>query len=419
MTKLEYFFPRLNGWVSLSLEEYVNILFSQDDQKLHFVKNLRHLPLKLKLEPEEIIENFPTSHLISGNFIEIQLKQELNISASNQKGALQINSKEDENSKEYDIWVQAKIVSFDIGNNLLFLEYNDQIIIVDDLSKIRSLSEKRMAKIDLVLYFIKKISTSDYKSFKKEFDDLKNESNKILYQESNLIKSNLIIVLEKNCVNNLKILKEFEEKYGNSREGESNTNSEFGITSRSGHSEEDSEKNENKSRKSKNSKNSNNVHDEEDLLNQINNFKFKQIFNFNTLFKKDAEKILKNVFIKNKFFVTVNNTEEFKIILYSNDENDFNEEKVNFEREYKDYVLNFEGSFNKNEASSLAKKANVKYIYFGKNFIYLIGDEKSISNFKTVFNVNMEYTKEILKTNKETENIKKELHNLRKKHKIK
>ena len=27
MTKLEYYFPRLNGWVSLSLEEYVNILF--------------------------------------------------------------------------------------------------------------------------------------------------------------------------------------------------------------------------------------------------------------------------------------------------------------------------------------------------------------------------------------------------------
>ena len=103
MTKLEYFFPRLNGWVSLSLEEYVNILFSQDDQKLHLVKNLRHLPLKLKLETEEIIENFPTSHLISGNFIEIQLKQELNISASNQKGALQINSKENENSKDYDI----------------------------------------------------------------------------------------------------------------------------------------------------------------------------------------------------------------------------------------------------------------------------------------------------------------------------
>ena len=416
MTKLEYYFPRLNGWVSLSLEEYVNILFGQDDQKLHFIKNIRHLPLKLKLESEDIPENFPTSHLISGNFIEIQLRQELNISASSQKGALQINPKEDENSKEYDIWAQAKIVSFDIGNNLLFLEYNDQIIIVDDLSKIRSLSEKKMPKMDLVLYFIKKISSSDYKSFKKEFDDLKTDSNKILYQESNEIKSNLIIVLEKNCLNNLKILKEFEEKYGNTRDGESNTNSEFGITSRSGHSEEESEKNENKSRKSRNS---NPVHDEEDLLNQINNFKFKEIFNFNILFKKDAEKILKNIFTKNKYFVSAPNAEEFKIILYSNNENDFNEEKVNFEREYKDYALNFEGTLNKNEVSSLAKKANVKNIYFGKNFIYLIADEKSISNFKTVFNVTMKYTKEIQKTNKETETIKKELDNFKKKHKIK
>ena len=416
MTKLEYFFPRLNGWVSLTLEEYVNILFGQDDQKLHSIKNLRHLPLKLKLESEEIPENFPTSHLISGNYIEIQLKQELNISASNQKGFLQINSKEDENSKEYDIWVQAKIVSFDIGNNLLFLEYNDQIIILEDLTKIRSLSEKKMPKIDLVLYFIKKISNSDHKSFKKEFDDLKTETNKILYQETNLIKANLIIILEKSCINNLKILKEFEEKYGNSREGESNTNSEFGITSRSGHSEEESEKNENKSRKSKNS---NNVHDEEDILNQINNYKFKEIFNFNMLFKKDAEKILKDVFTKNKYFVTASSTEEFRIILYSNDENDFNEEKVNFEREYKDYALNFEGTLIKSEASSLAKKANLKYIYFGKNFIYLIGDEKSLSNFKTVFNVTMKYTKEIQKTNKETESIKKKLDSYKKQYKLK
>ena len=162
------------------------------------------------------------------------------------------------------------------------------------------------------------------------------------------------------------------------------------------------------------------MHEEDEILNAINNYKYKESFVFNSLFKKDAEKILKIIFKKNKYFVTANNSDEFKIILYGNNETDFNEERDNFEKQYKDCKVKIEGTIsNKSEINSLAQKAKVQYIYFTKNYLYLIGEEKSLTNFNKVFGFAMQYNEEIQRTNKETENIKKELNNFKKKNKIK
>lgn len=406
MTKIEYFFPRLNGWLSLSLDDYINLVFTQTDNNFNYINNFRHMPIKIKLNSDENSEPFLPSKLISGNYVEIFLQQELNLLSVNPKGTIILNPKK-ENQNIYDCWVQAKIISFDLVNNLLFLEYNDQIIIIDDLVKVRSLTEKKFNNKNLVLYYVKKISNSEYETIKKEIETLTADNNKNLFYKYDIIKSSLIFLGQKDIIPNL--LKDLEQRY---KSEESNNNSEFSATSRSEHSEEGSEKSE---KKSKNSK-----LNEADILDQINNYKYKESFVFKNVFKKDAEKILKNIIIKNKFYITANNEEEFKIIIYGNDENNFYEEKNNFENNYKGYELSLERIINnKSEISLLAKKAKVKYIYFSRNYLYLIGEEKRISNFKVVLSLNMSYAKEIQKTNKETENIKKELNDFKKKNKLK
>ena len=67
----------------------------------------------------------------------------------------------------------------------------------------------------------------------------------------------------------------------------------------------------------------------------------------------------------------------------------------------------------------LANEMKVKCIYFVKKSIYLIGDEKSINNFKALLKVKSMYTKEIQKSNRESQNIQKKLNDIKKEYKIK
>jgi hypothetical protein len=60
----------------------------------------------------------------------------------------------------------------------------------------------------------------------------------------------------------------------------------------------------------------------------------------------------------------------------------------------------------------------VKYIYFGKKTLYLVGDEKSINNIRTMLKVKSMYSKEIQKSNREVQNIQKKLTDIKKEYKI-
>ena len=51
--------------------------------------------------------------------------------------------------------------------------------------------------------------------------------------------------------------------------------------------------------------------------------------------------------------------------------------------------------------------------------IYLIGEEKNINNFKVVWDMSKDYSKDIQKVSKQNENIQKELQTFKKKLKIK
>ena len=108
-----------------------------------------------------------------------------------------------------------------------------------------------------------------------------------------------------------------------------------------GNSEENNSRSNNIEKSDKNKK-SNGLNGEEDILNEINKFQYKKTFAYKSFFKKDSEKILKSIIKKNQYFISVLDSEEFKIIIYGNDEKDFNEEKGVLEKEYKPFEKKYE-----------------------------------------------------------------------------
>ena len=408
--RIEYFLHQVNGWVILNIEDIINLCLRQEELKFQKIKSLLNAPIKIISHDE--ISN--PENLISGNYVEVLIQKELRLSSKNPKKFNITNSNMENNKKIYDIWVQAKILSYDKDNSILLLEYNEELIPIDDMKKIRPLSAHKKLEEDISIYYIKRISNTEYEKFKKEFEnfkkEIKEEKKYLLYQNYNSIKSSLFCFLPKN--NNLASLIKFEEQYKSLNNEDSNTIATSAITSRSGRSEES----ENKKIKLKNS---NILFDEEEILNDINKYNFKQIYAYNSLFKKDAEKIIKDIIIKNKYYLTSIDSEEFKIIIYGNNEAEFNKEKTIFENEYKAWEITEDSNINKTEMIELANCANVKYIYFGKKYIYLIGEEKSISDFNALLNMNEMYSKEIEKSYKEKEKNQKTLIDMQQEYKIK
>ena len=398
--KIEYYLSEINAWILLDVEDYMNIIFNQEDQKLKIIKSLANTPIKLVSENETenmlVISN--PENLIYGNYIEVLIQQDLSLTINSKKKTHLSLSLNPNYKRKYDIWAQARIVSYDIKNKFLFLEYDEKLILIEDLTKIRPLSEFKKLDIDISIYYIKKITNSEYKNFKTEYEALYSklgeEEQKLLFHNFNSIKSSLLVILPKNNINDLPSLKEFEKNYGNTEENNSRSNN-----------IEKSDKN----------KKSNGLNGEEDILNEINKFQYKKTFAYKSFFKKDSEKILKSIIKKNQYFISVLDSEEFKIIIYGNDEKDFNEEKGVLEKEYKPFEKKIEQQYNKSDLSKIASQTQVKFIYFGKKMIYLIGKEKNLSNFNKMLDMNLNYSKAIQQSLKEKEDIEKKLDNIKKK----
>lgn len=414
--KIEYFLQELNGWLSLNIEEYINLIFKREDLKINQIKSLVHFPIKIISDNNRLINDSKPECLVSGNYVEVLLQRELNLICNNKK-QIKLSLKDESIKKKYNLWARAKIVSYESSSNILLLEYDDELLLIDDMNTIRSLSKVTTIEDDISIYYLKKITNSEYEKFKIEYENAKNDIDEeikhLLYHTFNNIKSSLIFICPKAYINNVSYLKEFANKYESSNYEESNT----GITSRSGRSEE-SDKIEINSRKSKNSKVSDNIINEEEMLNQISKYDFKQIFIYKSIFKKDAEKIMKIIIKKNKYLIINIDSEEFKIIIYGNNEADFNEEKKILEKQYKPELLDIEQTINKSEIIELINRMKVKYIYFGKKTLYLVGDEKSINNIRTMLKVKSMYSKEIQKSNREVQNIQKKLTDIKKEYKI-
>ena len=416
MKSIEYFITRLNGWLSISLETYLSLLFSQEENKFSKIKIPKGMPIKA-IEPDST--NNDELILSPGNFVEVLIKQNLILDTNNKNGQIQIsNLNNDQKSlKEYDVWTRGKIISNDTDSKLLFIEINDKIEIIDDMSLVRPLKEIRTTSSDFVAYYIKQISNSGYNSIKEEFDKLMNansNNNKLFYIKYDIIKSSLLCFGNKNDLNNLLLLNKQEEKYKkNNNNEEQNNNSDsnpnsnnnlLGIKGPSKESEDSDKKI---------------IIVDGEKQNEVNECKYKTSFSFREKFRKDLEKDFAEVFQNCRYYIGKNIDNNFDVVIYSNNEDEYLKEKNICEKKYKQVKLDSDIPLNKNELSDLAMKSKVKYINIEKKSIYLVGEEKCINNFKTVWEMTKKYSKEIQKTSKENESIQKELQTFKKKHNLK
>jgi len=406
MKSIEYFITRLNGWLSISLETYLSLLFSQEENKFSKIKIPKGMPIKA-IEPDNSDKG--ELSLSPGNFVEVLIKQNLILDTNNKNGQIQISNlnNDQKNLKEYDVWTRGKIISNDTDSKLLFIEINDKIEIIDDMSLVRPLKEIKTTSTDFVAYY----------SIKEEFDKLMNansNNNKLFYIKYDIIKSSLLCFGNKNDLNNLLLLNKQEEKYKkNNNNEEQNNNSDsnpnsnnnlLGVKGPSRESEDSDKKI---------------IIVDDEKQNEINECKYKTSFTYREKFKKDLEKDFAEIFQNCRYYVGKNNDNNFDVVVYGNNENEYLKEKNICEKKYKQVKLDSDTPLNKNEINDLAMKSKVKYINIEKKSIYLVGEEKCINNFKTVWEMTKKYSKEIQKTSKENESIQRELQTFKKKHNLK
>ena len=424
MKEYEYFLPQLNGWLPLSLEAYLALLFPREEPKFSKIKIPKGLTLSPKVSQSQ---NIAESMLLAGNFIEVKINQNLFLETNQRNGRIEFiqNSEKNSYSIPYDIWYKAKIISYDNNSKLLFVEINDNIEIIDNLDLIRPLKEIKYIKNDLLAFNIKQVQKNEFDLLKNELDKIFNNNNnedkekeelyEITYDIKNL---SLSLIGNKDILKNISLLKQYEQRYKKNIYDEPNTNSDFsnpnsnnnliGIKSPSGRSETSEKNNSNK-----------NIILEKDLKEEINNYKYKQSFTYRVKFKKDIEKEAEKLFQNCRYSIGKNYDNNFDITIYGNDEDEFNEEKNTFEKQYKQEMIDCDTTIDMNEIKDLADKSKVKFINLEKRCLYLVGEEKNINNFKMVWNIKKEYSKEIQKESKEKDEIIKEIQSVKKKHKIK
>ena len=426
MKEFEYFIPQLNGWIPLSPEAYLSLLFSKEDSSFSKIKIPKGLPLCPKdPSPQKIQE----SMLLPGNFFEIKISQNLFLETNPKNGRIHLmtNTNMSQNSTNYETWNRAKIISYDEISKLLFVEINDNIEIIDNLNLIRPLKEIKCTKNELLAYNIKSIQKNDYEKIKNEINKIISNTeleepnatlNKIFEIHYDEKISCLSCLGSKDLFRKISTLKQYEERHKKNMNEEQNTNSDFsnpnsnknliGIKSPSGRSETSDNNNSNK-----------NIILEKELKEEINNYKFKETFTYRDKFKKDIEKEAEELIQNCKYYIGKKYENNFDITIYGNDEQDFNEEKNIFEKQYKQVMLDLDDAVDKKEIEDLATKSKIKFFFIEKKCLYLVGEEKNINSFKAVWNLTNQYSKEIQKNFKENEELKKEIKSIKNKHKLK
>ena len=251
MKEIEYFIPRLNGWLKLSLDTYLSLLFTQEDKKFSKIKIPKDLPIRFLDSSSPSPQEQASFQL--GNYVEVLIKQNL-ILENKGKGRIKILNDNNQLKEEkiYEIWTRGKIISNDMNSKILFVELNDQINIVDNMELVRPLKEIKPTQNVLVAYNLRQIASNEYNLMKDEFDKIlatnSNNINKLLYIKYDVINGSLLFFGDKNALNNLTLLKQNEERYKKNNDEQnsisdfSNTNSNnnligIGIKSPSSHSE--------------------------------------------------------------------------------------------------------------------------------------------------------------------------------------
>ena len=169
--RLEYFLQEINGWVCLDMEEYINLNFSLDDSRIKKINSINNVPIKIIHDNNQ---NWQNIEIISGNYVEVLIKKEINLTVKSPKKISITMPNKNNNQKIYDIWVVAKIIYYEYNTDVLslFWEYNEEIIIISGniLNKIRPLSQPKILQDDISIFYIKKLSNNEYVKFKSEYE---------------------------------------------------------------------------------------------------------------------------------------------------------------------------------------------------------------------------------------------------------
>ena len=407
MNTLEYFLHQINGWISLSLEEYLSISFSGDKNKFSKIKFTNNLPIQFVSSPKS--DSNTEILLVSGNFIEVLTNQYFTLEKGNKIGQIKISNSSNKQPNKYNVWVRAKIVTHDTESKLLFIEMNDEIHIIDNMEMIWPLQEVKLSHKDLIGYQIRKVLSNDYNSIKEKLENI-HESDNLFYCKYDIIKSSLLCICNKNDLNNISLLKEYEDNCK-----DKNINSDFSYTN-SNQSlvgvKTFSEISDNSDNKVINTL-------DEETRNEINKYKFKKHYIFREKFKKDLVKCIGEYVKKCKFCIGKNFEKNFDFVLCGNDETEFMEEKNILDNNFKQLKLNIDNSVDKSKINDIAKISKIKFVSIENKHLYLVGEEKNINIFKSSFEIAQKYSKEKLKTSRENESLQKELQTFKKKTKIK
>ena len=48
--RIEYFLKELNGWLCITIEEYIDIIFRYEEARIKIIKSLKNIPIKILSE---------------------------------------------------------------------------------------------------------------------------------------------------------------------------------------------------------------------------------------------------------------------------------------------------------------------------------------------------------------------------------
>jgi hypothetical protein len=395
MNSINFFSHEFNVWISLNLYDFYLLLknknmlnennqfiFNFNDEDKFFINNNSNNNNK-----NNINNNNNNNEFFSGKFIECKLKAEFTIDIINENNNNNNNNNNnkilisnlnlnDENLTK-EIWVIGKIISIDNENNFYLIEFEDQIFLIDSIKNLRQISNTNNNNNNnnkIILQYIKNINENNFEIIK----EILNEKNNFISFEFNKNNKILILVGEKKFIE--EILLKIENK---------------------------TKENEEKIK--------------ENELEKINKKKYKKELKFFLIFKEIIENEIKNLNLNlNEIYYSIfkeNDEKNFKLILYSNNQNELENfyNKINYKQEMieNDFLINV------TETKNLLNKAKVKFNKVGKHKIFLLGSEKSIKNFKTLWNLTSNYSKQIEDTTKEKENLQKEISSFKKQYNIK
>ena len=379
---IEIFSEELNSWISFSINEFYSVLQNSgliEEDELFTLKTIPSLTVKST-------QNQSASyHFKKDDYIEFErdIFCEIYFDISNHN----IIIKDEANAKfkqNFKSWARAKIISTDP----YLVEYEDTIYQINSMHKVRALtSENSMSKraMELCLESISNVPLNIYNSIK---EIISND-----YCEYSQKENELVVIAKKGKI---VFIKELLEMKRSEQEEIEKYNTEIAK--------------------------------EKDNLNKMKEIlknSMKEIFVFHQKFKDFIEEKIKNIkdirytILSNDLDSDGNKKSTCTLIVFSNRKEVLSEIRNNCP--FKQEVLQSEKKISEETMKTLVNKSKIDSHYYDQQEkkLFILGNEKSINDFKIIWNITMKYSQKIEETKKESEIIKKELSTLKKQYNIK